>query len=132
MLTLFFSPSCTSCRKAKAWLEMHQISFERRNIFSKPLQPEELKALLRLTDEGTEEIISRRLKVFQKLDIDFDDLPLPKLLELVQQNPSLLRRPMITDGKRLLIGFNEEEIRMFLPRSFKKAAILDARLRSGL
>ena len=33
MVTLFTSPSCTSCRKAKAWLQEHDIPYTERNIF---------------------------------------------------------------------------------------------------
>ena len=69
MLTLYTSPSCTSCRKARAWLQEHEIPFKERNIFSEPLNIEELKAILIMTEDGTEEIISTRSKVFQKLNI---------------------------------------------------------------
>jgi len=43
MVTLFTSPSCTSCRKAKAWLEEHEIPYTERNIFSEPLNIAEIK-----------------------------------------------------------------------------------------
>ena len=49
MLTLYTSPSCTSCRKARAWLQEHEIPFKERNIFSEPLNIEELKAVLIMT-----------------------------------------------------------------------------------
>ena len=39
-------------------------------------------------------------KVFQKLNMDLDDLPLKDLLTLVQENPGLLRRPIMIDEKR--------------------------------
>lgn len=110
LLTLYTSPSCTSCRKARAWLQEHQIPFVERNIFSEPLNSSELKAILQMTEDGTEEIISTRSKVFQKLNMDLDDLPLQELLELVQNNPGLLRRPIMIDDKRLQVGFNEDEI----------------------
>ena len=60
LLTLYTSPSCTSCRKARAWLQEHQIPFVERNIFSEPLNSSELKAILQMTEDGTEEIISTR------------------------------------------------------------------------
>ena len=48
MVDLYVSPSCTSCRKARAWLEKHNIPFEERNIFSEPLTKKELlKMVLR-------------------------------------------------------------------------------------
>src|SRR5690625_6593040 len=110
MVTLYTSPSCTSCRKAKAWLEEHDISFTERNIFSEPLTLDEIKEILRMTEDGTDEIISTRSKVFQKLDVDIDLLPLKDLFELIQKNPGLLRRPIILDEKHLQVGYNEDEI----------------------
>ncbi|HFQ0414669.1 TPA: transcriptional regulator SpxA [Enterococcus faecium] len=132
MLTLYTSPSCTSCRKARAWLQEHQIPFVERNIFSEPLNSSELKAILQMTEDGTEEIISTRSKVFQKLNVDLDDLPLQELLELVQNNPGLLRRPIMIDDKRLQVGFNEDEIRRFLPRDVRQLELRQAQLMAGL
>ena len=119
MVTLYTSPSCTSCRKARAWLEEHNIPFEERNIFSNPLNVDEIKQILQMTEDGTEEIISKRSKIFQDLDIDLDELPLQKLYTLIQKNPGLLRRPIIMDSKRLQVGYNEDEIRRFLQRDVR-------------
>ncbi len=132
LLTLYTSPSCTSCRKARAWLQEHQIPFVERNIFSEPLNSAELKAILQMTEDGTEEIISTRSKVFQKLNMDLDELPLPVLLDLVQKNPGLLRRPIMIDDKRLQVGFNEDEIRRFLPRDVHQLELRQAQLMAGL
>lgn len=132
LLTLYTSPSCTSCRKARAWLQEHQIPFVERNIFSEPLNSSELKAILQMTEDGTEEIISTRSKVFQKLNMDLDELPSQELLELVQNNPGLLRRPIMIDDKRLQVGFNEDEIRRFLPRDVRQLELRQAQLMAGL
>lgn len=132
LLTLYTSPSCTSCRKARAWLQEHQIPFVERNNFSEPLNSSELKAILQMTEDGTEEIISTRSKVFQKLNMDLDELPLQELLELVQNNPGLLRRPIMIDDKRLQVGFNEDEIRRFLPRDVRQLELRQAQLMAGL
>ncbi|MEI5906534.1 transcriptional regulator SpxA [Bacillus spongiae] len=126
MVTLFTSPSCTSCRKAKAWLEEHEIAYTERNIFSEPLSIEEIKEILRMTEDGTDEIISTRSKIFQKLNVDLETLPLQNLFELIQQNPGLLRRPIIMDEKRLQVGYNEDEIRRFLPRKVRTFQLLEA------
>ncbi|GEL15741.1 transcriptional regulator SpxA [Pediococcus cellicola] len=126
MVTLYTSPSCTSCRKARAWLKENNIPFEERNIFSEPLTMDEIKSILRMTENGTEEIISKRSKVFQKLNINLDELPLQKLFDLIQKNPGLLRRPIILDEKRLQVGYNEDEIRRFLPRDVRAYELREA------
>ncbi|WP_064659263.1 transcriptional regulator SpxA [Listeria monocytogenes] len=126
MVTLYTSPSCTSCRKARAWLEEHDIPYKERNIFSGPLSLDEIKEILRMTEDGTDEIISTRSKTFQKLNVDLDSLPLQQLFELIQKNPGLLRRPIIIDEKRLQVGYNEDEIRRFLPRRVRTYQLREA------
>ena len=126
MVTLFTSPSCTSCRKAKEWLQEHDIPYTERNIFSENLSIDEIKAILRMTEDGTDEIISTRSKTFQKLNVDIDSLPLQDLYDIIQKNPGLLRRPIILDEKRLQVGYNEDEIRRFLPRKVRTFQLLEA------
>ncbi|HEN2891301.1 TPA: Spx/MgsR family RNA polymerase-binding regulatory protein [Streptococcus agalactiae] len=132
MITLFLSPSCTSCRKARAWLSKHQVAFEEHNIITSPLNKEELLQILSFTENGTEDIISTRSKVFQKLAIDVDELSTSSLMELISENPSLLRRPIILDKKRMQIGFNEDEIRAFLPRDYRKQELKQATIRAEI
>ncbi len=87
MVTLYTSPSCTSCRKARAWLEEHEIPFVERNIFSEPLSIDEIKQILRMTEDGTDEIISTRSKVFQKLNVNVESMPLQDLYRLINEHP---------------------------------------------
>lgn len=126
MVTLYTSPSCTSCRKAKAWLEEHNIPYHERNIFSDALTIDEIKEILRMTEDGTDEIISTRSKAFQKLEVDIEQMSLKHLIDTIQENPGILRRPIILDEKRLQVGYNEDEIRRFLPRKVRNLQLLEA------
>lgn len=119
MVTIYTSPSCTSCRKAKAWFEEQEIAYVERNIFSDPLTIEEIKGILRMTEEGTDEIISEKTKTFQKIHLNIDTLSLQELYQTIRDYPGILRRPLILDEKRLQVGYNEEEIRRFLPREVR-------------
>jgi regulatory protein spx len=119
MVNLYVTTSCTSCRKAKAWLEEHQIEFTERNIISSPLTVGEIKSILRMTEDGTDEIISTKSKAFQELNINIEALPLNELYQLIRNHPKMLRMPIIQDEKRLQVGYNEEEIRSFLPRKLR-------------
>ena len=127
MVDLYVSPSCTSCRKAKQWLEQHNIPYKERNIISDPLNREEIIHVLRMTEEGTEEIVSTRSKAFQELNIDLDDISMNELIDLIEKNPSLLRRPIILDDRRMQVGYNEDDIRRFLPRSVRRLEMAQAK-----
>lgn len=132
MIRLYTTNSCTSCRKAKKWLIDHQLPFEEKNFSLSPITSEELKDILLLTEEGTEDIISVRSKVYKKIEKDMNELTLNELLRLVEEHPGLLRRPIMIDEKRLQIGFNEDEIRCFLPRSLRKEELYQSLRLSNL
>jgi regulatory protein spx len=71
MLTLYTSPSCTSCVKLVHGFKNINIPFVERNIFSEPLTIDELKAILQMTEEGTEEINLNSFKGFSKAECKF-------------------------------------------------------------
>ena len=131
LVTLYTTPSCTSCRKARAWLEEHQIPYTERNIFSEPLSLQEIKDILRMTEEGTEDIVSTRSKAYSDLNIEISEISLNDFYRIVQEQPGLLRRPIMIDEKRLQIGFNEDEIRRFLPREVRALELQQAQLLAG-
>ncbi|HER4380602.1 TPA: transcriptional regulator Spx, partial [Streptococcus pyogenes] len=121
-----------SCRKARAWLVKHEVDFQEHNIITSPLSRDELMSILSFTENGTEDIISTRSKVFQKLDIDVEELSISDLIDLIAKNPSLLRRPIIMDQKRMQIGFNEDEIRAFLSRDYRKQELRQATIKAEI
>lgn len=116
MVTLYLTPSCVYCRKAKAWLEDHQITYKERNILSEPITIDEIKNILHLTEYGTDQIISKNSKAFKKLNGNIESLSLQELYKFIKDNPELLRTPLIIDEKKLQVGYNGEEIRRFMPR----------------
>ncbi|WP_174615798.1 transcriptional regulator SpxA [Virgibacillus ihumii] len=126
MVTLYTTPSCTSCRKAKAWLQEQGVPFQERNLFHEPLTEDEIKGVLRLTEDGTDEIISKRSKVFKTIDVDVEQLPIKNLYSLIEKNPGILKRPIIKDERRMQVGYNEDEIRKFLPRTVRRFQLQEA------
>ncbi|KLV28861.1 transcriptional regulator SpxA [Priestia megaterium] len=119
MISLYTTTSCTSCRKAKSWLEKNDIDYIERNISHDPLTVDEIKSILRMTEEGTDEIISTRSKVFQELNTELDVLPLQELYKFLRNHPTVLKRPIIQDERILQVGYQEEEMRVFIPRRLR-------------
>lgn len=117
MVRIYTSPSCSSCRKVKRWFEIENIPFEERNIFSATLNEHELKDMLSKTENGTEDIISTRSKIIKDQNIDVESMSISELLKFIRQNPSILKRPIMVDERRVQVGYNEEEIRTFIPIS---------------
>jgi regulatory protein spx len=115
MIKIYTSPSCSSCRKVKKWFEEQHIPFVEKSIFSPTLNVNDLREILEKTENGTEDIISERSKIVQENHIDFDEMKVSELLEFIKENPSVLKRPIIVDTSRIQVGFNDEEIRSFIP-----------------
>ncbi|MFC6164106.1 Spx/MgsR family RNA polymerase-binding regulatory protein [Lactiplantibacillus dongliensis] len=122
-VNLYYSTSSKSSRSARAWLVANGIPFNERDIIANPLDRDELKQILRLTENGFEDIVSTRSKAFKALHVDLSELGFNQLLDLLVEKPQLLKRPIIYDGRRLQIGYNEEDIRAFLPRSVRKSEL---------
>lgn len=127
MVIIYLSPSCTSCRKAHAWLEEFNIPFIERNIIKNPPTQLEFQKMMSLTVNGTDEIISTRSKAFKALNIDINELSLYELHGLVQEHPEILRKPIIMDQRRIQIGYNESEIRQFVPRRIRRRQLTKAK-----
>ncbi len=115
MIKIYTSPSCSSCRKVKKWFEIQKIPYEERNIFSATLNENELKQMLEKTENGTEDIISTRSKIIKEQNLDVESMTIKELISFIRENPSVLKRPIMVDERRILVGYNEEEIRTFIP-----------------
>ncbi|WEG14282.1 Spx/MgsR family RNA polymerase-binding regulatory protein [Pullulanibacillus sp. KACC 23026] len=106
-LVFYTYPSCTSCRKTKAWLKQHHVEYEERHLFKETPDIEELFDIIKLTHEGIKDILATRSETFKKLNIDLDELKVSEVLQLLHDEPRLLRRPILTDGQKLVVGFNK-------------------------
>ncbi|KKK37709.1 hypothetical protein WQ57_08650 [Mesobacillus campisalis] len=128
MTLTIYGLECKSTKKARQWLKKHEIPFVDRNIIKEPLTVNELQEILRRTVDGTDGIIATRSKIYKELNLDVEELSLQELLEILHEQPRLLKSPIIVDEKRLLIGYHEDEIRQFLPRSTRKSQWMNWRL----
>lgn len=125
MIVLYTSPGCASCRKAKNYLKEHKLEFIEKNIFKVLLKEDEIKYLIKRTQTGTDEIISKRSKVIQENNVNLDDMTISELARFIRDNPSVLKRPIILDEKTMQVGYDSEEIELFLPRKLRELSKCD-------
>lgn len=113
MIVIYTSPGCASCRKVKSYMKDNNLKYIEKNIFKTLLNEKEIKYLISRTDNGTDDLISKRSKIVQENNYDIDSMSIDQLCKFIVDNPSILRRPIIIDDKNLQIGFDEEEIEIF-------------------
>ena len=123
MIVIYTSPGCASCRKVKQWMHERNLKFIEKNIFTTLLNESEIKHLLMRSENGTEDYISIRSKNIQETKINIEEMSIKQLVEFIQENPSVLKRPIILDERSFLVGYDEEEIGAFIPRELRNVAI---------
>lgn len=117
MVKIYTSPSCSSCRKVKKWFDDQKIPYIEKNIFVATLNEKELMDILTKSENGTEDIISNRSKIVKESGVDIDSMTIKELIQFIKENPSVLKRPIMVDDTKIQVGYNSEEIRVFIPHA---------------
>ena len=120
MIILYTSTSCSSCRKAKRWFESYNIKYVEKNIISIKLTRNDIINMLKYSENGFEDIISTRSKVFNDYNLDPDTMKFSELADFIIENPTVLKRPIIINDQIMQTGYNQDEIRAFIPRELRK------------
>lgn len=119
LIQIYTTPSCASCRKAKKWFDQYKIPYSEKNIFSIKLSKEDIFRMLANSENGFEDIISTRSKVFKEKKLEPDGMSTQALVEFIIENPSVLKRPIIINENELQVGYNNEDITIFLPKELR-------------
>ena len=122
MIVVYTSPGCASCRKVKQWLKDRDLNYVEKNIFKTLLNDNEIKHLLMRSENGSDDIISKRSKIIQESGVDIDSMKIDELIQFIKKNPSILKRPIILNEKSFQVGYDEEEIGVFVPKELRKLA----------
>ena len=132
MIKIYTISSYTSCKKAKTWLNAHQLPYKEQNLGKEPLTKQEILDILSKTEDGIESIVSSKNRYAKALNCNIEDLSLSQVIDLIQENPRILKSPILIDDKRLQVGYKEDDIRAFLPRSIRDVENTEARMRAAL
>ena len=93
-------PKCTTCQKAKAWLDLHQISYTLRDIKADRPSEEELR-----TWQAASGLQYKALSLKDRLPGMEPDAQ----FALLASDGMLVRRPILVSGQTVLVGFRESE-----------------------
>lgn len=119
MIQIYTTPSCASCRKAKKWFDRYNIPYSEKNIFCIKLSEEDIFRMLANSENGFDDIISTRSKIFKEKKLDPENMSVKALVEFIINYPSVLKRPIIINESDLQVGYNNEDITIFLPKELR-------------
>lgn len=109
-------PKCTTCQKAKKWLDDNNISYESRNIKEENPTAEEIKKLWEISGLplkkffNTSGLLYKSMNLKEKLNSMTDD----EKIEILSQNGMLIKRPLLIGDNFALPGFKEDKYKELL------------------
>lgn len=104
-------PKCSTCKKAKKYLEDLGIQFEDRNIVEENPAAEELRDWIAKSGYPVKKFFNTSGMKYRELGLK-DKLPQmsdDEKIELLATDGMLVKRPLLIDGDRVLVGFKEKE-----------------------
>jgi len=106
-------PKCSTCRKAVKWLEEKGYTVSRYvNVMEEPPSADELKDLIAKSGLEARKFFNTSGEVYRELNLK-DKLPGMNEKEMIEQlasNGRLIKRPIVSDGRKVTVGFRPEEM----------------------
>lgn len=104
-------PKCSTCQKAKKWLDGHGIEYTDRHIKEENPTADELKEWIKASGIEIKKLFNTSGLIYKALNLKEK---LPKMtdeekIDLLSTDGMLVKRPLIVDGNTVLTGFREAE-----------------------
>lgn len=111
MIQFIEYPKCSTCKKAKKWLEEHQIEFQDRDITTETPTKEELRNYLKISQYPIKKFFNTSGNLYKEFSLKekLDTMSEEEKLELLSQHGMLIKRPLVVSDSFILVGFREKE-----------------------
>lgn len=107
MITLYGIPNCDTVKKARTWLERHDVAYDFHDYKKQGVDCTRLQAWV--DAHGWETVLNRAGTTFRALpDADRAGLDAGKAIALMLAQPSMIKRPVLDLGDRTLVGFKPD------------------------
>jgi arsenate reductase len=103
-------PNCTTCRKAKAFLEKKKAELDLRDLGKERLSVAELDQLIGKRDHRP--FLNTRNELYRKRNMSKNPPSRDEALELMAAEPNLIRRPVALRGSDIVLGYDEEALNL--------------------
>lgn len=103
-------PSCSTCRRAKKFLQEANVSFDDRHIVKETPSVEELQTWLAHSNIDIRKVFNTSGQVYRKLQLKdkLDQISDEEKLALLASNGMLIKRPLLIHNNHMLVGFKED------------------------
>lgn len=111
MVTLFEYPSCSTCRKARKWLDEHGISYERRHLVDATPSAGELVELHERSGLPIKKFFNASGGSYREGDFKekLGNMSLDDSVRALSEDGMLIKRPILATSETALVGFREAD-----------------------
>lgn len=104
-------PKCSTCRRAKKHLEDAGIAFQDRHIVEENPTEEELAKWIRMSGLPAKRFFNTSGMKYKELGLKdrLPDMSQEEQIRLLASDGMLVKRPLLIDGDRILVGFKEKD-----------------------
>lgn len=104
-------PKCSTCQKAKKWLDEHNIEYTQRHIAEDNPSYEELKEWYDESGLPLKKFFNTSGMLYKEMQLKdkLPSMPEEEQLELLASNGMLVKRPIVVKDNIVLVGFKEAE-----------------------
>ena len=104
-------PPCSTCQKAKKWLDSNGIIYEDRNIKTDNPTEEELKNWYHLSGQPLKKFFNTSGLVYKNLQLKnkLPGMSEQEQLQLLATDGMLVKRPLVIENEYVLVGFKESQ-----------------------
>lgn len=108
-------PKCTTCKKAKKWLDEKGITYELRDIKENNPTVSELKEWYKISGLPLKKFFNTSGLLYKSMDLKnkLPEMSDDEQIELLASDGMLVKRPILTDGRKVIVGFREKEYEEF-------------------
>lgn len=108
MITMYGIPNCDSIKKAKKWLDAHNIEYSFHDYRKNGLTESQLKTWA--TELGWELLLNKRGTTWRQQPDDIKNaINETSAIELMLQHPAMIKRPLLDTGTERKVGFKDTE-----------------------
>lgn len=109
-LTFYWYPNCGTCKKAKKWFEDNQIEYTAIHIVEETPTKDELLNLMETSGLPAKKFFNTSGKKYRELNIkdQIKDARAEEMAEILSSDGMLIKRPIVTDGNKVTVGFKED------------------------
>ena len=104
-------PKCSTCQKAKKWLDEHNIEYTERHIVEDNPTYDELEKWYATSELSLKKFFNTSGLLYKEMNLKdkFSAMSEEAQLELLSTNGMLVKRPVVVKGDAVLVGFKEAE-----------------------